>query len=82
MNLYGIYCSMNNIFHIKLLWFIATSEVNVALIPGRQDRTVDDVIMEVQQAKRLPELGQVSDMATIAMTTNSVLGKIEEENGG
>ena len=51
-------------------------------IPGRHDRTVDDVIMEVQQAKRQPELGQVSDMATIAMTTNSVLGKIEEENGG
>ena len=52
------------------------------LSPGRYDRTVDDVISEVQQAKRLPELGQVSDMATIAMTTNSVLGKIEEENGG
>jgi len=56
--------------------------VNFAFIPGRHDRTVDDVIMEVQQAKRLPELGQVGDMATIAMTTNSVLGKIEEENGG
>ena len=52
------------------------------LSPGRYDRTVDDIISEVQQAKKQPELGQVSDMATIAMTTNSVLGKIEEENGG